>query len=1065
MEKITKKVLLLLCLFTCMFTENAYSSPKYSNINFQNITIDDGLSQSLAEYIYQDSFGYIWIGTNDGLNRYNGNEFKVYKNIKNDENTISNNMISSLVEDNDKNLWIGTDGGLNKMNLNTGEITRYLVSKEDKLHSNTVVDELLIDSKGRLWVCTINGLNLYDSENDTFIKVATDYLENKGLQDITEDNKGNIWISTRDGLFKYNYDKDTVEAFYNNGNDTNTITENNIFSIYYSDNKLWIGTKNTGLNVMDLEDYSIKVYNHDPNSPNSIPSNLIRDILRDEKGNIWLATDQGLAFFDEKEEKFYTYKNDTNKYSICDNNIVNLYEDRLGVIWVGTFSGVSKFYPNDDFVVYRNDPTDDNSLSSSSVCGIYEDDEGDIWVGTFNAGINKISGNKVTRFYNDFNKANSLSSNRIKDITGIGNEIWIATDNGLNKYDKDTGNFTIYNKTEDENSVVNNEIRVLHIDRDGVLWIGTRGGISTFDRNGKFTSYNEILEENGVYEKTVSAIYEDSDGIMWFGLGNDGGLVRYNRKTGEVKNYLSDDSSENSLSFNNVRSIAEDKNGDIWIGTQDGLNKLNKKTEEFTVYLYSDGLSNNFIYGVMIDNDNNIWATTNYGLSMYDQMEDKFVRYYEADGLATNEFNGFSYHKNKSGEIYVGGVNGLTKFNPVALRFKMLTGDVIVDSIKTSGGIEVKGRDNVILEYNSRELYIKFFIPEYKNMGQMQYAYKLEGMDSKWTFSGTENYARYANLPPGKYKMLIAGRNYNGIWSNISSIDIKVKNSIFKTPFAYFIYIVILFGVIYFFYNQVKILDSLVTQRTQELNNKLNENKKLYKRLIEAEQYKNNYFVNLSHELRTPLNVILSIEQLIRSLVKSGKKIDNEKIECYMNTLGGNSKRLLNLINNIIDTSKIDSGAYKLNKEEVDIVCLVEDTALSMVELARAKDIELIIDPEIEELYINCDKLDIERCIVNLIGNAIKFTEPDGCINVTISKLKNMVRISVRDTGVGIDEKYHKSIFNRFGQVYDDSSEKFGGSGLGLTLTKNLINLHGGEINVVSKVGEGSEFIILLPRK
>lgn len=1064
MKKNIKKVIGLLFLFICVFSNNVYSSNKYGNINFQSITIDDGLSQSLAEYIYQDSLGYIWIGTNDGLNRYNGNEFKVYKNIKNDENTISNNMISSLVEDSNKNLWIGTDGGLNKMNLNTGEITRYLVSEEDKLYSNTVVDELLIDSKGRLWVCTINGLNLYDSENDNFIKVASEDLENKGIQDIVEDNAGNIWVSTRDGLFKYNHEKKSVESFYHDENDKNTISENNIFSLHYSNNELWIGTKTGGLNIMNLKDYSIKKYVHDSNNPKSIPSNLIRDIIRDKDGNIWLATDQGLASFDEKNETFYTYKKNTDKYSICDDNVINLYQDNLGVIWVGTFGGVSKFFPNNDFRVYRNDPTDNNSLSSSSVCGIYEDDEGNVWIGTFNAGVNKVSENEVTRFFNDVNEANSLSSNRIKDITGIGNEIWIATDNGLNKYDKATGRVTVYKKTEDGNSVINNEIRVLHIDKDGILWIGTRGGISTLDRQGKFTSYNEVLEKNGVYEKTVSAIYEDSEGIMWFGLGNDGGLVKYNKKTGEVKNYLSDDN-KNSLSFNNVRSISEDSSGNIWIGTQDGLNKLNKNTEEFTVYLYSDGLSNSFIYGVLVDNYDNIWTTTNYGLSMYDQSEDKFVRYYEADGLATNEFNGFSYHKNRNGDIYVGGVNGVTKFNPLELQLKMGTSDVIVDSIKTSGGMEVTLRDNIILEYDSRELYIKFFIPEYKNMSQMQYAYKLEGMDSEWAFSGTENYARYANLPPGKYKMLVAGRNYNGVWSDISSIDIKVKNSIFKTPIAYFIYIVILFGIIYLFYNQVKILDSLVTQRTQELNNKLYENKKLYKRLIEAEQYKNNYFVNLSHELRTPLNVILSIEQLIRSLVKSGKAIDNNKMEGYMNTLGGNSKRLLNLINNIIDTSKIDSGSYKLNKEETDIVSLVEDTALSMVELARAKGIELIIDPEVEELTINCDKLDIERCIVNLIGNAIKFTESKGTITVSIDKLEDNVKISVKDTGVGIDEKHHKSIFDRFGQVYDVSSEEFGGSGLGLTLTRNLINLHGGEIKVFSKAGEGSEFIILLPIK
>lgn len=1060
----TKIGIIYLIILLCNKCINIYAFDKNS-INFESITIDDGLSQSLVEYIYQDSFGYIWIGTNDGLNRYNGNDIKVYKNIKNDTNSISNNMISSIVEDSEQNLWIGTDGGLNKLNLVTGDITRYLVSDEDKSISNTVVDEVFIDSKGRLWVCTINGLNLYDKKNDKFIKVATEYLENKGLQDITEDHEGNIWVSTREGLYKYNPNNKSVEEFLHDENNKDTISENNIFSIYYSEKKLWIGTKTGGLNVMNLEDNSIKVYTNNPDDPNSIPSNFIRDILIDRNGYMWLATDQGLALFDQQYDKFYTFKNNLGKYSICDDNTISLYEDKLGVIWVGTFNGVSKFLPNKDFKVYRNNSSDSNSLSSSSVCGIYEDSEGMLWVGTFNAGINKINkaDDEVTRYYSDLNNNNSLSSNRIKDITGIDNEIWIATDNGLNKYDKSNDKFTIYKKTDDENSIVNNEIRVLYIDKAGILWIGTRGGICTFDRKGNFTSYNEILEQNGIYEKTISAIYEDNEGTMWFGLGNEGGLVRYNKETGEIKNYLADDNNINSLSFNNVRAIAEDSSGYIWIGTQSGLNRFDKQREEFTTYTYSDGLSNDFIYGVIVDDNDNVWVSTNYGISMYDQKEDKFIRYYEVDGLATNEYNGFSYHKNSQGNIYFGGVNGLTEFNPLDIKIKMNTSNVIVDSIKTSAGIEVNEKDNIVLEYDSRELYIKFFVPEYKNISQMQYAYKLEGMDDEWTFSGNENYARYASLAPGKYKMLIAGRNYNGVWSDVLEINIKVKNSIWRTPIAYCTYIIIILIIIYIYYNQVKILDALVRQRTQELNDKLNENKKLYERLIELEKYKNNYFVNLSHELRTPLNVILSIEQLISSLTKSGVQISIEKMDTYMSTLKGNSQRLLNLINNIIDTSKIDAGFYRLDKEEVNIVTLVEDTALSMVELAEVKGLEIIIDPEIEELFINCDKLDIERCIINLIGNAIKFTDVGGTITVSICELEGKVKIGVKDTGIGIDEKYHKNIFDRFGQVNSVSSEVFGGSGLGLTLTKNLINLHGGEITVISEIGKGSEFIIILP--
>lgn len=1058
------RIVLLVFIIINMHYKNVYSI-KSNGISFQNISIEDGLSQSLAEYIYQDSYGYIWIATNDGLNRYNGSEFKIYKNIKNDKNSISNNSISCILEDDNKNLWVGTYGGLNKINLATGEITRYLDSEEDKSTSNNVVDELLIDSSGRLWVATMEGVNIYDEKNDKFTKILSDYLKNTYVQDICQDYMDRVWIATRDGLFMYDENSDRVTSFLHDINKENTISGNDIFSIYADKTNLWIGTKNSGLNVMNLQDYTIKTYSHNPEDKNSIPSNLIRDIMRDSQGRLWLATDQGLSHFNEENETFITYVASPTQNSITDNNIINLFEDKLGTVWVGTFNGISRFSSNNKFTIYRNEAENINSISHSSVCGIHEDDESNVWVGTFNSGINKIDkvNNTVTRYYSDINDKNSLSSNRIKDITGIDNEIWIATDIGLNKFDKITGKFTTYKKNSTENSLVNDEVRTLYVDKEGLLWIGTRDGICTFDRVDTFVSYNEILEANGVYQKTFSAIYEDSEGIMWFALGNDGGLVKYDKGTGEVKNYLSDENDLNSLSSNTIRTISEDSKGNLWLGTQSGLNKFNKEKEEFTVYSYSDGLTNDYIYGILVDSDDNIWCSTNYGISVYNQIEDRFTRYYEADGLSTNEFNGFSYHKGKSGSMYFGGINGLTEFNPFEIKSNSVNTNVIIDNIKTSGGIEIPVSDNIILDYHSRELYIKFFIPEYKNISQLQYAYRLEGLDKEWTFSGAENYVRYASLAPGKYKLQIVGRNYNGNWSDISEISIEVRNPPWKTPFAYVIYISIIVIIIYLIWNEMKILDALVVQRTQELNDKLEENKELYKRIIEIEKYKNNYFVNLSHELRTPLNVILSIEQLITSLRNTGAKISDEKMATYMTTLKGNSKRLLHLINNIIDTSKIESGTYKLNKENVDIVSLVEDTALSMVELAEVKKISLIVDPEIEEKFITCDKLDIERCIINLIGNAIKFTEPGGSITVTLSEQENNINIRVKDTGIGMDSKYFNKIFDRFGQIDQEESREFKGSGLGLTLTKNLINLHGGDITVISEKGIGSEFIITLP--
>ena len=625
MTRILKRVGIFLFILVCVFFNNVYAE-KNNNINFQSMTIDDGLSQSLAEYIYQDSYGYIWIGTSDGLNRYNGSEFKIYKNSKSNENTISNNVITSLVEDNSKNLWIGTYSGLNKMNLVTGDITRYLISQDDKNSSNSVIEELMVDSKERLWVCSISSLNLYDSKNDKFIKIETDLFNDKIIQDISEDHNGVIWISTDAGLYRYNPQEEKIEKF---NDPQNIINDKNILTIYYSNNKLWLGTKTCGLIIMDLNDYSIKSYQYNLDDNTSIPSNFIIDILRAKDGSIWLATDQGLALFDEETESFYTYKKNSDKYSICDDNIINLYEDRSGGIWIGTYNGISNFYINKEFKVYRNDPTNNNSLNNSSVCGIYEDDDGMIWVGTFNSGVNKINRitGDVTRYYNLQGNSQSLSSNRIKAITGIDNEVWIATDNGLNKYDRNTGTFTTYNKSDSKNSINSDEVRALFIDKEGLLWIGTKDGLCSFDRKDKFVSYNEIFVENGIYEKVISAIYEDSEGIMWIGLGADGGLVSYNRKTGEIKNYLSDENNLNSLSFNTVRAISEDSNGMIWIGTQSGLNKFDKKSEKFTSYTYMDGLSNDFIYGVIVDNSDNVWVSTNYGISIYDQVNNKFIRY------------------------------------------------------------------------------------------------------------------------------------------------------------------------------------------------------------------------------------------------------------------------------------------------------------------------------------------------------------------------------------------------------------------------------------------------------
>jgi ligand-binding sensor domain-containing protein/signal transduction histidine kinase len=1041
------------------------------NINFKRITVEDGLSQTSVEYLFQDSKGYMWIGTIDGLNRYNGSRFEVFRYSKDKPNSISGNYISAIAEDDEGNIWVGTSRGLNRINTHTSEITTYLPGVNGCNLSNYNITEILIDSKGDIYIATEDGLNLYNEEDDNFIRLYNsgdkkNSLSSQFVYSIVEDNYGNYWIGTDNGLNKIENNSQKIIKYYSDGGD-NSINDNFIFKLY-ADNldNLWIGTYNGGLNKLDLKTNKIEKFENDPNDDTSIAGNFIRYILRDSRNELWIATNNGLSRLNEEENKFINYKSKIyDPQSIVSNNVLSLFEDKSGAIWVGTYDGISLFNPQNSFKNYKNDPFNTNSLSENMMAGIYEDDEGLLWVGTVNEGLNLIdrkSGN-ITKFKSSDDE-DSLSNNHIRDIVGIQNEIWIATEFGLNKYDKLTKKFTRYYNEDNENSLLYNDVRTLYIDNEGILWIGTRDGLCTFDRKDTFKSYEDIFIKNGITENVFSDIIQDKDGVIWIASALDGGLIRLNKNTNEIKSYRNNEEDRYSISFNALKTIAIDSKNNIWIGSQFGLNKFDRSTEKFHRYTEDSGLSNNFIYGILIDNEDNPWMSTNYGISKFDIKNDKFVDYNVTDGLQSNEFNGYSYFKSKSGEMFFGGINGLTYFYPNQLEEKKFSPNVVIDSIY-SGEKEILDISNIKIGYKNSNIQFNFFMPDYRNVSKIQYAYKLDGLDENWIFSDDRNYVSYTNLESGVYKFQVVARNSSGDWSKVTTVSFKVGMKPWQTPLAYVIYALIVSLVLYIIWNRVKILDSLVEQRTHELNSKLKENKELYDKLIKNEKYKNNYFVNLSHELRTPLNVIISTQQLITKLNEEDKDIPKEKILYYMSTLRRNSDRLLKLINNIIDTSKIESGSYKLIIEKHDIVYLVEEIVLSMKDFIEANGIELVIDPDVEEKIIECDGSEIEKCIVNLVGNAVKFTPRGGKIEVRIVDLNNKVKISVKDSGIGIEKKYHDAIFDRFGQAYNDVSEEHGGSGLGLTVTKQLVTLHNGRIFVKSEPGHGSEFIIILPVK
>ena len=1056
-KKILTIILTMICILSCMNISTSYANI-VENFNFKNITIEDGLSQSTVKTIYQDSKGYIWIGTNDGLDRYNGYEFKHYKHDKYDKNSIANNYIVDIIEDKNGYIWVSTIGGLSRINPDKDEIKNYY-SKEDSGNlSNSNLWQILCTKDNRLIASTIDGLNVYDKNKDKFTRILykEGELPSQYIYSLEEDLYGHIWVGTDNGLVELDKDLNIVKSYHD------TIGDSDVYNVYDdSKGNIWVCTLDNGLFKINLDDKSVENYKNN-NSKRSIPSNNVRDIISDSEGKLWIATDKGLCTFDYEREEFITYnKKLYQSNSLIDDEIFCLLKDSSGLIWIGTYSGISRFNPNSNFTHFKLDPYEDNSISGNVIHGIYEDDDKTLWIGTNESGVNIINGESIKHL----NKENSnIVSDLIEDITGFKNYIFIGTNEGLSvlvKNDKTAKNYTITNYTT-KDGLPSNKIRSLFIDSKGYLWIGTNKGLAILDtNNNKIIDITYILDEMGVSDKFIRAVYEDSKGNYYIGCFLEGGLIKINPNTKEYKIYKNIENDDSSISNNSIRYINEDLYGNILVGTSHGINILNLSTDKFNHYTEKDGLINNTIYGILVDKNNGIWMSTNAGISKLSTEDATFKNFTITDGLQSNEFNGRACFKSKDGNMYFGGINGFNVFNSQDIELSTFEPKVIFDNFEING-TNKKDISNIKFKSNENNIKINFFTNDYKNTKTTQYYYKLEGLENEWNMTNSNSLV-FVNLGSGDYTLKIKTITQHGVMSDESSVHFTINPPIWRSNYAICIYLILIIISILRYMHKVNTLDRLVNERTNKLRKEMEKNEQLFKKVLSLEQNKNNYFVNLSHELRTPLNVLSSINQLIKEFTKKDNFITPEKLSYYMGIMDRNCSRLLSLINNLIDHTKIENNSYIINKKDEDIVYLVEETVLDMKDYIEEKGLELIFDTDVEEKVIRCDKIDIERCIINLVGNAVKFTSEGGLIEVLLQDLDDKVNIIVKDNGIGISEENQKVIFDRFNQVVDESSEQKGGSGLGLTITKQFITLHNGEIYVESEVGVGSEFIIILP--
>ncbi len=844
-------------------------------IKFQRLTIENGLSQSSIFCILQDRRGFMWFGTEDGLNQYDGYKFKIYRNNPENLNSISYNNIKAIHEDRSGILWFGTyGGGLNRFDHEKEQFDHYQADPKDpKSLSNNFVTAICEDSSGNLWIGTENGLNmLIPSANDESSATFTTYnadlsfpysLSADRIKSIYEDSYGVLWIGTYGGgLNRFDHEKEQFDHYQADPKDPKSLSNNFVTAICEdSSGNLWIGTEN-GLNMLiqSKSGESAPSFVHfqgDPDDPSSLSDKSINAIWKDRTGTLWIGTKNGLNKLVSVEKDgsspiFIQYKNDPNDPdSLGYNEVFSINEDRTGVLWIGTHAGLNKVdQKRKPFLLYRSKPNDPHSLSHNYVYSIWKDKSGVLWIGTQGGGLNKFDRQKgqFIHYRADPSDPTSLSSSWIRTIyEDRSGTLWIGTLNGLNKLvpGKREGSpptFVHYWADSDRlDSLSNNTVRTIIEDHSRMLWIGTEDGLNRFDREReKFTRYrNDPDNPRSLSNNFIYSIFEDSSDTLWIGTLDGLNKLVPSKEEGSSPlfvHYKAEPDNPSSISNSEVLSIYEDRSGVLWIGTPGGLNKFDRERESFAYYTEKDGLPNDLIYNIVEDNNGNLWLSTNKGLSLFDPRQETFKNYDVKDGLQSNEFNLGACYKGSDGEIFFGGINGFNSFYPedihdnphvpavVITEFQIFNKPIPIGEGPDGRSILKKSiteTQAITLSHKDRVLSFEFTALHFASPEKNEYAYKMEGFEKDWNYVGNRRFVTYTNLPPGHYVFRVKGSNNDGIWNEEgASLKISITPPFWQT--MWFRGAVII-TILLFFYSIYEIRTKSIRERSKELENRVGE--------------------------------------------------------------------------------------------------------------------------------------------------------------------------------------------------------------------------------------------------
>ncbi len=1068
----------LVCLILCQ-AGPALSQKQF--LRFQNLTLEHGLSQVSVNVIFQDRKGFIWLGTRDGLNRYDGYNVKVFRNNPEDAFSLSGNWIQAICEDREGRLWIGTaQGGLNRFDPRYEQFQRIEVKAEGREALN--IKALHCDELNRIWVGSAdNGLfqlelngatQLWRHDEQNPASLSDDRIQAIVLDRGSE--KQALWIATRNGLNRLELkgqDQKRIQRV--------SLPIEDLSAVQTMEHRVWAGGPQ-GLVRLDLMTEKVEIV-IPTNMENS--GNHVNALFKAPDNKLWIGTDGGLIILDPITRKQRVYKQSANTFSLSNNFISAFLGDRSGGIWVGTNGGGADLYHTDQapFDLWLHNPTDPGSLSQNGISSVFKDRSDVLWVGTWEEGLNRLDpgSNDFTHYRHEPNNPDTLMSNkRIMAITESGDgEIWIGHDLGLDSYSKKSNRFShyVHNPDNRDNIGKGNVFTILER-QDGSIWVGLReNGLYRLDRDsGRFQAYvHEPGGSEGLNHNDVRHLYEDASSRLWIATFG-GGLNLLEQ--GQFKHFVHDPNDPDSISSNQLFCLYQAP-GDpvLWIGASGGgLIGFVPEKGNFFHFRERHGLPNDVVYGILGDSEGFLWMSTNKGIARFDPRKKTFRAYDVNDGLQSNEFNQRSCFADDSGYLYFGGVNGLNGFYPNKIKENPKPPTVVLtDFLLSNVSAPLKRFDQqspieqtieytrmLTIPYENPVFGFEFSALHFAAPNKNRYAYKLDGLDPNWIqTSANRRFANYTRVSPGRYVFRVKGANKDGVWKEREArLVVNVLPPLWQTWWAYAIYTVLFFLILTFFWRlrQSKLEEKRKLE--QEIINASRE-RTMVEHLRQVDRLKDEFFANTSHELRTPLNGIIGLTE---SLVDGINGPLPEDTVDNLNLVIDSARRLSNLVNDILDFSRLKNRSLQLKCSSVDLRSLTDVVFSLSRPLLGKKKIELINAVGTEIPPVEADENRLRQIMHNLIGNAVKFTEV-GYIKVSAEQIQNSLNIRVEDTGIGIPEEKQELVFDSFEQGDGSLARMHGGTGLGLAITRQLIALHGGEISVESTPGLGSAFVFKLP--